>query len=203
MSFFPLKPLTDTNQCAPPINLRFPCSSTGCCVMIHFEIIVKVYGIIIWLWSNLWISNMIENYGCPSGIINLIAGKAPANLPQSIERNISNPRSCARLVRNTLCLSNPRAIWPVDTRRLLRFIFNFCSTAQKEKLCPWKLFLSLALLVSIKNDFNDADNYEKYGHPRQSNVVERNCALERVPTQLGAIRVVLIPIDAWRVCRWV
>lgn len=56
--------------------------------------------------------------------------------------------------------------------------------------------LSLALLVSTKNDFNDADNYEKYGHPRQSNVVERNRPLERVSTQLGAIRVVLIPIDA-------
>lgn len=59
-----------------------------------------------------------------------------------------------------------------------------------------KLFFPPTLLVSIKNDFNDADNYEKYGHPRQPNVVERYGALERVPTQLGAIRVVLIPIDA-------
>lgn len=166
--------------------------------MIHFEIIVKVYGIIIWLWSNLWISNMIENYGCPSGIINLIARKAPANLPQSIERNISNPRSCARLVRNTLCLSNPRAIWPVEYTSFIKIYFQFLFDCTKGET-----LLSLALLVSTKNDFNDADNYEKYGHPRQSNVVERNRPLERVSTQLGAIRVVLIPIDAWRVCRWV
>lgn len=140
MIFSYLKALADTNQFAPPINLRFTCSSPGYCVMIHFEIIVKVYGIIIW-WSNLWISNMIENYGCPSGIINLIARKAPDNLPQSIERNKSNPRSCARLVRNTLCLSNPRAIWPVDTRRLLRFIFQFLFDCTKgETFSMEKLF---------------------------------------------------------------
>lgn len=66
-----------------------------------------------------------------------------------------------------------------------------------------KLFFLAALLVSIKSDFNDADNYEKYGHPSQPNVVERYGALERVPTQLGAIRVVLIPIDAWRLRRWI
>ena len=38
------------------------------------------------------------------------------------------------------------------------------------------------------------DNYEKYCHPRQANVVKRYRALKGVTTELSAVGVVLIPV---------
>lgn len=42
----------------------------------------------------------------------------------------------------------------------------------------------------------DGDNYKKYCDPGQANIIKRYCALKRVSTELSAVGVVLIPVNA-------
>lgn len=66
-----------------------------------------------------------------------------------------------------------------ETRKLFSFIPKVCLSASRR---------------------NEGNKYQKYCHPRQTNVVERYRALEGVAAELRAVRVVLIPINARRVC---
>jgi hypothetical protein len=47
-----------------------------------------------------------------------------------------------------------------------------------------------------RKNLMDDNNYEKYCDPCQANVIKRYCPLERVSAELGAVGVVLIPVDA-------
>lgn len=40
------------------------------------------------------------------------------------------------------------------------------------------------------------NNYQEYCHPRQSDIIERDCSLEWVAAELCAVSVILIPVDA-------
>lgn len=62
---------------------------------------------------------------------------------------------------------------------------------------------SVSFFLSRNIKFNDGNNYKKYRHPRQSDVVEGDRSLEWVSAELRAIGVVLIPIDTRRLRRYV
>lgn len=74
---------------------------------------------------------------------------------------------------------------------IIKIYFSISFRREQEKLFSFVQKVRLST-----SGFNEGNNYKKYRHPRQSNVVEGDRALERVITELRAIGVVLIPVNA-------
>lgn len=114
-----------------------------------------------------------------------ISQRVSLNVPRWAARNKSNPRSCERLVRSTLCPTSPPKRWPGIYWRVQCVEWLRCKNV---------LLQEIGLLT-----------YEENGDPGESNVIKRDRALKGVSAELCAISVVLIPINTWLVCgniRW-